>query len=224
MNQRDWYRRIQDLVDTYQPDLLYSDGGIPFGEVGRSMMAHLYNSSKKWHGGRLEAVYNFKNIGSGEAIEGAGVLDVERGGLGGINPLPWQTDTSIGDWFYQDNYRYKSTSQVIHSLADIVSKNGNMLLNVVQYPDGSLPPEPQRFLEEMALWMPINGEAIYGTRPWTIYGEGPTQVRAGNFSEDIPFTPKDIRFTTKAARSMRLRSASRPNQSLSTHSPTALRW
>lgn len=195
--QRNWYCRIQNLIDEYQPDLLYSDGGIPFGEVGHSLIAHLYNSSIQRHGGKLEAVYNYKGIGSGQAIEGAGVLDVERGGLARISALPWQTDTSIGDWFYSEGFRYKTARQVIHQMADIVSKNGNLLINVVQYPDGSLPPESLQFLREMAQWMPLNGEAIYGTRPWTIFGEGPTQVRAGNFREDFPFTAHDIRFTTK---------------------------
>lgn len=190
--QREWTQRIQDLVDNYQPDLLYSDGGIPFGAVGRSMIAHLYNSSIQHHGGRNEAVYNYK----GEFV-GGGVLDVERGGLQSINPLPWQTDTSIGDWFYSEGYHYKTADDVIHTLADIVSKNGNLLLNVVLYADGSLPPESQRFLTEMAQWMPINGEAIYGTRPWSVFGEGPTQAKAGSFKEDFPFTAKDIRFTQK---------------------------
>ncbi|HEX8465179.1 MAG TPA: alpha-L-fucosidase [Abditibacterium sp.] len=195
-SQQNWYQRISDLVDRYQPDLLYTDGGIPFGEVGRSLIAHLYNSNIRKKG-QLEAVYSYKNIGSGEFIPGAGVLDVERGGLNGISAQPWQTDTSIGDWYYSDGYRYKVAEQVIHQLADVVSKNGNLLINVVQYADGSLPPEPQEFLREMAQWMPINGEAIYGTRPWTTYGEGPTRGRAGNFNENTAYTPQDIRFTTK---------------------------
>ncbi|HEX8236090.1 MAG TPA: alpha-L-fucosidase [Abditibacteriaceae bacterium] len=194
---REWAQRIQDLVDTYQPDLLYSDGGIPFGDTGRSMIAHLYNSSMQRHGGKLEAVYNYKEMGSGEFIESVGVLDVERGTLQGISPSPWQTDTSIGDWYYSDGYDYKTTDQVIHTLADVVSKNGCLLLNVVQYADGSLPPESQRFLADMAQWMPVNGEAIYSTRPWTMFGEGPTQIETGHFKEDFGFTSRDIRFTTR---------------------------
>lgn len=128
---RRWFDRIRDLVDSYQPDLLYSDGGIPFGEVGRTMVAHLYNSSVA-RSGRLEAVYAHKQ-GPGEFLPKAGVQDVERGALEGINPLPWQTDTSNGDWFFNQNDRFKTTEQVIGMLADIVSKNGNLLLNVVQY-------------------------------------------------------------------------------------------
>ncbi len=194
---QEWFNRIKDLVDQYQPDLLYTDGGIPFGEVGRSLVAHFYNANAAAHGGRLEAVYNFKDLGTGEFIAHAGVEDIERGVLKDINPLPWQTCTSMGDWFYSDGFKYKTTAEVVHMLADIVSKNGNLLLNVVLYPDGSLPPESRQFLDQMAAWMAVNGEAIYGSRPWGIFGEGPTVARSGYFNEDTAYTPRDIRFTTK---------------------------
>ncbi len=157
------------MIDQYQPDFLYTDGGIPFGVVGRSLMAHFYNSNMAEHGGKLEAVYAFKNLGTGEFIPHAGVEDVERGVWPGINPLPWETCTSMGDWFYSDGFKYKTTAEVVHMLADIVSKNGNLLLNVVLYADGSLPPESRQFLDEMAAWMSVNGEAIYGTRPIAPY-------------------------------------------------------
>ncbi len=196
-SQQDWFNRINDLVTQYQPDFLYSDGGIPFGVVGKSLLANFYNTNIAAHGGKLEAVYNHKDIGSGEFIREAGVQDVERGVMAGINSLPWQTDTSIGDWFYSDGYKYKTTPEIVHMLADIVSKNGNLLLNVVLYADGSLPPEPRKFLDEMAAWMEVNGEAIYGTRPWKIFGEGPTKAVAGHFKEQDVYTPQDIRFTTK---------------------------
>jgi alpha-L-fucosidase len=191
-----WYDRVRDLIDSYQPDLLYSDGGIPFGEVGRSLVAHFYNSSVARHG-RLEAVYNCKDLGSGEFYREACVQDVERGVMSGINDLPWQTDTSNGDWYYADGYTYKTGPEVIRMLADIVSKNGNLLLNVVLYPDGSLPPESQALLSDLAEWMRINAEAIHRTRPWRIYGEGPTEAQAGAFREDAAYTPQDIRFTTR---------------------------
>ena len=194
---QEWFNRIKDLVDQYQPDFLYTDGGIPFGVVGRSLVAHFYNSNMAAHGGKLEAVYTFKNLGTGEFIPHAGVEDIERGVFPGINPLPWETCTSMGDWFYSDGFKYKTTAQVVHMLADIVSKNGNLLLNVVQYADGSLPPESRHFLDQMAAWMSVNGEAIYGTRPWRIFGEGPTVAAAGAFKEDTAYTPQDIRFTTK---------------------------
>ena len=192
---RIWFQRIRDLIDSYQPDLLYTDGGIPFGEVGRTIVAHLYNSSIA-RTGKLEAVYAHKS-GSGEFLPKAGVQDVERGVLDGINPLVWQTDTSNGDWFYNVNDHYKTTPQVIGMLADIVSKNGNLLMNVVKYPDGSLPPQSEELLTGLAAWMKVNSAAIHGTRPWRTYGEGPTNTKAGSFAESGDYTAEDIRFTTK---------------------------
>ncbi|MDV6332938.1 alpha-L-fucosidase [Asticcacaulis sp. 201] len=191
-----WFERIRELVDSYKPDLLYSDGGMPFGVVGRSLVAHLYNSQLNGQGA-TQSVYNCKALGSGEFYAEACVQDVERGVLKGINPRAWQTDTSNGDWFYSDDYTYKTATQVLHMLADIVSKNGNLLLNVVLYPDGSLPPESQVLLDELAAWMKVNAEAIHGTRPWTVYGEGPTETADGAFRENADYTPKDMRFTTK---------------------------
>ncbi|HEX8301347.1 alpha-L-fucosidase [Sphingomonas sp.] len=194
-----WFNRIKDLLDSYRPDFLYTDGGIPFEIVGRTMLAHFYNANMAAHGGKLDAVYAYKDLGTGEFYAEAGVQDVERGVLKGINALPWQTCTSMGDWFYSEGYKYKTTPEVIHMLSDIVSKNGNMLINVVQYPDGSLPPESKRFLDEMAAWMAVNAEAIHGSRPWKIFGEGPTEAAEGAFKEGAAYTPKDIRFTTKGS-------------------------
>ena len=191
-----WYNRIQDLIDSYEPDLLYSDGGLPFGEVGRSLVAHFYNKSATRQG-RTEAVYNCKDLGSGEFYKDAFVQDVERGVLKGINPLPWQTCTSNGDWFYSDGFKYKTGTEIVHMLADIVSKNGNLLLNIVQYADGSLPPESQQLAAELAEWMKVNAEAIHGTRPWNVFGEGPTQAADGAFQEGTAYTNRDIRFTTR---------------------------
>jgi alpha-L-fucosidase len=191
-----WYKRIRDLVDSYEPDLLYSDGGIPFGEYGRSLVAHLYNRSRDKRG-RVQAVYNCKDLGSGEFYPEACVQDVERGVLSGINPRPWQTDTSNGDWYYADGYTYKTGPDVIRMLADIVSKNGCLLLNVVLYPDGSLPPESQALLADLTPWMKVNAEAIHGTRPWKVFGEGPTETASGAFQENAEYTARDIRFTTK---------------------------
>jgi len=193
---RMWFTRIRDLLDTHQPDLLYSDGGLPFGETGRSLLAHFYNSTIA-RTGRLEAVYNCKDSGSGEFDRRWAVQDVERGVLKGINPLPWQTDTSNGDWFDNENYQYKTPGDVVTMLADIVSKNGNMLLNVVLHADGSLPPESDTLLDELAGWMHANGDAIHGTQPWKVYGEGPTEAAAGMFKEKTSYTAEDIRFTTK---------------------------
>jgi alpha-L-fucosidase len=194
--QETWFRRVQDLVDRYEPDLLYTDGGIPFGIVGRSLLAHFYNSNQA-RKKQLEAVYTCKDMGSGEFYRQAVVQDVERGVLAGINPLPWQTDTSNSDWFYTDDDWYKTDREIIHMLIDIVSKNGNLLLNVVQYPDGSLPPRSAALLASLRDWMAVNAEAIHGTRPWHVFGEGPTEGASGAFKEGADYTPRDIRFTMR---------------------------
>jgi len=201
-----WFARIKQLVDDYKPDLLYSDGALPFDETGRSLLAHYYNANMAAHRGKLDAVYCLKDWrtqpGHGDYVEGIGVQDVERGGLSGIKPAPWQTDTSIGDWFYNKNWKakdtgtmYRSPKWVVHALVDVVSKNGNMLLNVVQRPDGSLDPEVEQLLTQIAAWMKVNSKAIFETRPWLTYGEGATKVDGGHFKEDFAFSAQDIRFT-----------------------------
>jgi alpha-L-fucosidase len=198
---RQWFSRVKDLVDKYEPDLLYFDGGVPFGEVGREMVAYYYNANTKWHNGKLEAVFNIKRWDDGthgDYREGMCVRDVERGVLSGITKNPWQTDTSIGPWYWMKNSRYKSVDSIVDSLVDIVSKNGNLLLNVPPRPDGTLDEKAEVILVELGKWMQVNGEAIYGTRPWKVFGEGPTSVEEGHFKEmKKPFTPQDIRFTAK---------------------------
>lgn len=193
--QQRWYDVVKELVDNYQPDLLYSDGPVVFGnEVGLSQIANLYNLSAAQNGGKVLAVYNCKEEGDGKWVR-----DYERGVGGGISPHPWQTDTSIGDWYYNRHWKYQPLRWTVHMLVDIVSKNGNLLLNVVQRPDGTLDPEVEVLLNEMADWMAANGEGIYGTRPWQIFGEGPMRAKGGAFKENFTYTAKDIRFTTKGA-------------------------
>jgi alpha-L-fucosidase len=197
--QNEWYMRLKDLVDQHQPDLLYFDGGVPFGEVGLRMVAYYFNQNMKWHGGKLEAVFNIKDLRDhGEYREGICVLDLERRMSSGIRELPWQTDTSIGDWFWTDPPEYRSVKSIIDMLVDIVSKNGNLLMNVPPKEDGTLDPQAVHILEEMGRWMDINGEAIYGTRPWIKFGERPAVMEADHFRDrDIALTWRDIRFTTK---------------------------
>jgi alpha-L-fucosidase len=191
--QQQWYDEIKELVDNYKPDLLYSDGGVAFGnEVGLSQIANLYNVSAAAHGGKTEAVYNCK-----QPSDGRWVQDYERGVNGGINPNPWQTDTSIGDWFYNRHWKYQPLSWTVHMLVDITSKNGNLLLNVVLRPDGSLDPEVETMLHQLADWTAVNGEAIYGSRPWLVFGEGEVKAKGGAFKENFTYSAKDIRFTTK---------------------------
>lgn len=197
--QMEWFNRIKDLVDSYQPDLLYSDGSLPFDRYGRELLAHFYNSNIQRQGGRLEAVYNCKNNDDGgQFASGMCVQDVERGIQDGINPHPWQTDTCVGDWYYKRDIQYKTATTVIQMLIDIVSKNGNLLLNFPVRADGTLDSKEEDILAGIADWTAANGDAIFGTRPWRVYGEGSAGPSSGNFNEGkIRYTSDDIRFTTK---------------------------
>ena len=193
--QLEWYRSIKELIDNYHPDLLYSDSRMPFENVGRSLIAHYYNQDLAKNNGKLEAVYTCK-----QPSEGMWVEDLERGVKDTVSQYPWQTDTSIGDWFYRTGQKYKTSTEVIQMLVDIVSKNGNLLLNVVQTPEGDLEPDMLKILDEIGIWTSANGEGIYGSRPWKIYGEKPAEGPAkklGRFDENYGYSSKDIRFTTK---------------------------
>ncbi len=206
---RKFYNRTIDLVTKYHPDLLYFDDGIlPLnkepGNYGLKIAADLYNSNIKLNGTN-EAVMNTKGIGS--QMRKALLLDIERGKSNKIDPLPWQTDTCIGQWHYArakfESHSYKKASEVIPTLADIVSKNGNLLLNIPVKGDGTIDADEIAFLQEMAKWFAVNGEGIYSTRPWKIYGEGPaadadssnTKASKSDVSK-TPFTSQDIRFTS----------------------------
>ena len=200
-----WFLRCQELIDKYDPDLLYFDNTeLPLGQAGLDIAAHYYNSNMRRHGGHLEAVLNSKGL-KPERV-GAMVLDIERGKADQILPHAWQTDTCIGDWHYKratfENHKYKTATQVIQMLADIVSKNGNLLLNIPLRGDGSIDEDEHKFLGDIAAWMGPNGEAIFGTRPFTVFGEGATETSGTrNFNENRarPYTAEDIRFTSKGS-------------------------
>jgi alpha-L-fucosidase len=186
---------MKDLVDQHQPDLLYSDGGVPFDEVGLNLIAHLYNTSAALHGGVNEAVYNQKD--TKPEVYRVGVLDIERGQRPDIAEDPWQTDTCVGGWFFDSRAIYKTPGHVIEMLVDIVSKNGNLLLNLPQMPDGTLDEECLWILESLSAWFEVNGDGIYGTRPWRVAGEGPARPEAGAFKETaVSWSPEDFKFTS----------------------------
>lgn len=197
----EWSKRIHGLLEGYHPDLLYTDGGLPFGVTGRTMLADFYNDSLQRHGGKLEAVYNCKslhgNTENNQFVKETCVPDVERGGMTAIQPYVWQTDTSIGDWYCNRNWKPSGADWIIRMLADLVSKNGNLLLNVELRPDGSLSEDVEKSLVTLGEWMAVNGEAIYGTRPWQLFGEGPTKLKGGDFNDSFALKPNDVRFTTK---------------------------
>jgi alpha-L-fucosidase len=191
--------RIKDLIDQHKPDMLYTDGGIPFEGYGLSTVGELYNVSAASHSGHSEAVY-YSKVES-DCAGGTCVLDRERGVLDGIWSDPWQTDTCIGDWHYKKGIQYKSGKRVIDLLVDIVSKNGNLLLNFPLPADGELDSEERKVLDAITDWMSINSEGIYGSQPWKVYGEGPAiEIKAGagmNESTRPDLTASDFRFTRK---------------------------
>ena len=195
----DWLARSAEIVEKYHPDIMYFDWWIGQPSVRENLArfaAFYYNESLK-RGGPV-GVINYKDYAMEEH---SAVLDIERGQLSGIRALYWQTDTSISNksWGYIQNDTFKSPQFVIHQLVDIVSKNGNLLLNIGPRSDGTIPEEVQRVLREVGAWLKINGDAIYGTRPWKIYGEGPTQVTQGSFhdTDTQPYTAEDFRFTQR---------------------------
>jgi alpha-L-fucosidase len=203
-----FFLRTKQLWDDYRPDMIYFDDSVlPFhgvtDEIGLNLAAHFYNSSIQLHG-HNEAVMNAKMLD--ETQREAMTYDIERGKAEGILPLPWQTDTCIGSWHYDraifDNHRYKSAASVVPMLADIVSKNGNLMLSVPLQRDGTPDPDEIKIVSDIGAWLKVNGDAIYATRPWKVYGEGPSTVAAekGRFGgqNDVqkkPFTAADIRFT-----------------------------
>ncbi len=194
----DWYARTCELVDKYRPQLVWFDWWIEtpvFEPWLQRFAAHYYNRGLEW--GRGVAI-NYKHRAF---PDGTAVYDVERGQLTDTRPYFWQTDTSVSEnsWGYVQEQRYKSARSLIGDLVDIVSKNGALLLNIGPRPDGTIPEPEQDLLKEIGRWLALNGEGIYATRPWKVYGEGPTAVVGGSFSDTkrAAFTAEDIRYTAK---------------------------
>jgi alpha-L-fucosidase len=197
----DWLVRSCQIVDKYQPQLIWFDWWIaqpPVHPYLRKFAAYYYNRGVEWKKG---VAINYKKHGGESFPDSAGVLDIERGQLAVIRPYFWQTDTSVSknSWGYVKNQDYKTVDSLVDDLVDIVSKNGALLLNIGPKPDGTIPEPEQEMLLEIGRWLKVNGASIYGTRPWRVYGEGPTRVVEGPFADTKrkPFTGEDIRFTTR---------------------------
>ena len=195
---QNWLARTCELVDKYEPQLVWFDWWIEepaFEPYLRKFAAHYYNRGLAWERG---VAINYKHSAF---PEGTAVYDVERGQLTDTRPLFWQTDTSISknSWGYVEEQAYKTATAIIGDLVDIVSKNGALLLNIGPRADGTIPEPEEEILLEIGRWLALNGEAIYSTRPWKVYGEGPTDVVGGSFADTKrkAYTAKDIRFTTK---------------------------
>ena len=196
-----WWNRTKDLIDNYQPDILWFDFylDIPdFADQRPKVAAYYYNKGIEWE---KEVVLQDKNFSHEAFPEGTVIYDLERGKLPGIRKLPWQTDTSIGknSWSHVTNWKSKTANEIVDDLVDIVSKNGNLLLNVGPKSDGTIPEDQKQILLQIGAWLKINGEAIYDSKYWKTFGEGPTEVKKGHHSEENNkgLSSKDIRFTSK---------------------------
>jgi alpha-L-fucosidase len=194
-----WLAKIREVIDTYQPDLLWFDFGLRFvqEQYKKEFLAYYYNKEQEW-GKEVVVTYKWHNL-----VPGAAVVDLELGRFGELTYHDWITDTSVDDqgaWSYVKDAGFKPVSVLVHNLVDNVSKNGYLLLNVGPKPNGEIPEPAQESLRGIGQWLAINGEAIYNTTPWLIYGEGPTQMKkTGYFSEqqEVEYTARDIRFTVK---------------------------
>jgi alpha-L-fucosidase len=195
----DWLLRTVEIIDRYRPQVLWFDWWIEqpaFEPYVRRLAAYFYNRAAQWGRG---VVINYKWTAF---AEGSAVYDVERGSVKGIRPATWQNDTSVSrnSWCWIEGHDYKSTAELVSELVDVVSRNGNLLLNVGPRPDGTIPAEEQAILEGIGAWLSRNGEAIFGSRPWVVAAEGPTETPAGSFVDgaSVAYTARDIRFTTRA--------------------------
>lgn len=194
----DWLVRTCELIDKYQPQILYFDWWIhnhSFKPYLKKLTAYYYNRAEEWG---KEVTINYKHEAFPPTVA---TFDVERGALTGISPVPWQTDTAIGkkSWGYIADNEYKSAKQIICDLIDIVSKNGMLLLNIGPKSDGTITNEETAVLLRIGEWLGVNGEAIYSTVPWRGFGEGEVNAEEGFFkdSAEKPYTESDFRFTYK---------------------------
>jgi len=207
---KNFYDRTRDLIDQYDPDLLYLDNSmLPLGWGGMNATAYFYNHNLKMHG-RMEGVVTTKQVP--ESLSKAVVADIERGIAGGITEYPWQSETCIGEWHYNRNLYlqsgefggYQHPGEIVHWLIDTVSKNGTFILNIPGRPDGTIDSKEIAVLDGITAWMQVNGEAIYSTRPWEVFGEGPCMMKNGSSpnKDGVSLGSRDIRFTANKTKTI----------------------
>ncbi len=205
---KNFYDRTKDLIDQHDPDLLYFDNPrFPLGWAGMNLGAYYYNRSIRAHGGKVDGVITIKEVPD-QWVKCA-VVDWERGLTNKIMEYAWQSETCLGDWHYDralfdkpgEYGGYLQPRDVIHWMIDTVSKNGTFILNVPGKPDGTIDAKEIAVLDRITDWMSVNGEAIYETRPWKVYGEGPDAIKSGSFQGNSvsQLGEKDIRFTQNKA-------------------------
>ena len=196
----DWLARCCEIVDRYRPKVFYFDWWIHHSaarEHLKKFAAYYYNRAHEWG---EEVVINYKHDAF---MFGTAVVDIERGMFADIKPYVWQTDTPVaGSWCYTEGNTYRTAASIVRDLVDVVSKNGCLLLNIGPKADGTIPETDTKILREIGAWLKVNGESIYDTKVWRTYGEGPTKVIEGQFSDGIKkdFTPEDIRYTVSGSK------------------------
>jgi alpha-L-fucosidase len=203
-----FYNRTMNLINRYRPELIYFDDTAlplwPVSDAGLHIAAHFYNRNNQWRGRKSDGVLFGKILNTEQ--KRCMAWDIERGSSNQIEPDPWQTCTCLGGWHYDqgvfDRHQYKSAKTVVHTLIDVVSKNGNLLLSVPMKGDGTIDADEIAIVEGIATWMAVNQPAIIATRPWKVFGEGPQMASAAplsaqgfNEGKGKPFTAEDVRFT-----------------------------
>ena len=194
----DWLLRTVEIIDKYRPEILWFDWWIEtpaFEPYLRKLAAYYYNSADAW-GREVVIAYKWEAFADGSAV-----YDIERGAMGTVQPFVWQNDSAVSrsSWCWTEGHDYKSIPELLGELLDVVSKNGNLLLNIGPKPDGTIAEPEAAMLEAIGHWLAVNGEAIYGTVPYLVPGEGPLQIKGGSFvdHEASVFTAEDFRFTVR---------------------------